>query len=471
MIALHRSIIPSAPVIKILGLGGAGGNALDRLVLDGLEGAAVIALNTDVQSLNGCVAPQKIHLGKSVTRGLGAGGDPEIGYEAAEEAAVEIKAAIDGADMVFLCVGLGGGTGSGAAPLIAHMARETRAMVVAFATMPFSFEGKRRLKQAAESLAQLEEQADLLICFENDRLGEISSPTAGVQQAFVAADQLLSHAISAIAGIVRRGGIIPTGLDELAGALRRQHPRCLFGHGESEGANRAHEALARALKSPLMDKGKMLAGCESVVIHIAGGPDLTVQEITTLMDEFNRHIGDETRIDFGIGSDPKLGRRVCVTIISSTAAPLATVAAVPTPPSVSADGFLGVRQSSGALGPGSEAKSGRGLPHSKAAPAAPAIPEEDFDDDIHSEETDEPEPVKAAPVKAAPAKAAPAPVAQTYRKAPAEKAAAPAKKEEKAEQMTLEPANRGRFEKSEPTIVDGQDLDVPTFLRKNLKVK
>jgi cell division protein FtsZ len=451
MIALHRSITPSAPVIKILGLGGAGGNALDRLVLDGIEGAAVIALNTDVQSLNGCVAPQKIHLGKSVTRGLGAGGDPEIGYEAAEEAAVDIKAAIDGADMVFLCVGLGGGTGSGAAPLIAHMARSAGAMTVAFATMPFTFEGKRRCRQAAESLAQLEAQADLVICFDNDRLGEISSPTAGVQQAFVAADQLLSHAISAIASIVRRGGIIPTGLDELAGALRRQHPRCLFGHGESEGANRAHEALARALKSPLMDKGKMLAGCESVVIHIAGGPDLTIQEITTLMDEFNRHIGDETRIDFGIGTDPKLGRRVCVTIISSTAAPVATAAPVTRP--------LPARAPAPAE------------PVRAAAPAAPAIPEEDFDDDIHSEEGTEPEPEPVAPVKAAPAKAAPAPVAQTYRKAPAEKATAPAKKEEKAEQMTLEPANRGRFEKSEPTIVDGQDLDVPTFLRKNLKVK
>ena len=447
MIALHRSITPAAPVIKILGLGGAGGNALDRLVLDGIEGAAVIALNTDVQSLNGCVAPQKIHLGKTVTRGLGAGGDPEIGYEAAEEAATEIKAAIDGADMVFLCVGLGGGTGSGAAPLIAHMARGVGAMVVAFATMPFSFEGKRRRTQAAESLAQLEEQADLVICFENDRLGEIASPTAGVQEAFVAADQMLSHSIAAIAAVVRRGGIIPTGLDELAAALRRQHPRCLFAHGESEGANRAHEALARALKSPLMDKGRMLADCQSVVIHIAGGTDVTIQEITTLMEEFNRHIGDDTRIDFGIGTDAKLGRRLCVTIISSTGAPVPAAAPVTRPLPARAP-----------------------APAEPARAAAPEIPEEEFDDDIHSE-ADEPEPEPVAPVKATPAKTAPAPVAQTYRKAPLEKFTAPAKKEEKAEQMTLEPANRGRFEKSEPTIVDGQDLDVPTFLRKNLKLK
>jgi cell division protein FtsZ len=448
MLTLHRSITPTAPVIRILGIGGAGGNALDRLVLDGIEGAALIALNTDVQSLNGCVAPQKIHLGKSATRGLGAGGDPEIGYEAAEEAAAEIQAAVEGADMVFLCTGLGGGTGSGAAPLVAHMARTAGAMVVAFATMPFGFEGKRRRTQASEALVQLEKQADLVICFENDRLGETVPHNAGVQDAFVAADQLLSHSIQAIAALVRRGGIIPTGLDELASALRRHEPRCLFGYGESDGANRAHEALARALKSPLMDKGRMLADCHSVVIHVAGGPDLTVQEITTLMEEFNRHIGDDTRIDFGVGTDAKLGRRLCVTIISSTGAPVATAAPAP----VTAP----VARALPRVAPAPSAP-----PRAAAAPAPVVREADDFDHDQDAEPN--PEPV-------APVRAAPAPVAQTYRKAPVEKPAA-AKKEEKAEQMTLEPANRGRFEKSEPTIVDGQDLDVPTFLRKNLKVK
>jgi cell division protein FtsZ len=433
MLTLHRSITPTAPVIRILGIGGAGGNALDRLVLDGIEGAALIALNTDVQSLNGCVAPQKIHLGKSATRGLGAGGDPEIGYEAAEEAAAEIQAAVEGADMVFLCTGLGGGTGSGAAPLVAHMARTAGAMVVAFATMPFGFEGKRRRTQASEALVQLEKQADLVICFENDRLGETVPHNAGVQDAFVAADQLLSHSIQAIAALVRRGGIIPTGLDELASALRRQEPRCLFGYGESDGANRAHEALA---------------DCHSVVIHVAGGPDLTVQEITTLMEEFNRHIGDDTRIDFGVGTDAKLGRRLCVTIISSTGAPVATAAPAP----VTAP----VARALPRVAPAPSAP-----PRAAAAPAPVVREADDFDHDQDAEPN--PEPV-------APVKAAPAPVAQTYRKAPVEKPAA-AKKEEKAEQMTLEPANRGRFEKSEPTIVDGQDLDVPTFLRKNLKVK
>ena len=447
MIALKRSITPASPVIKILGLGGAGGSALDRLVLDGIEGATVVALNTDVQALNGSVAPHKIQLGRVATRGLGAGGDPEIGYQAAEEAADEIKTTIEGADMIFLCTGLGGGTGSGAAPLIAHMARSSGAMVVAFATMPFTFEGKRRRTQAAESLAQLEQQAHLVVCFENDRLGEIAAHNAGVQDAFVAADQILSNSIQAIAAIVRRGGIIPTGLDELAAAFRRKHPRCLFGCGESDGANRAHEALARALKSPLMDKGKMLADCRSVVIHIAGGPDLTVQEITTLMEEFSRHVGDDTRIDFGVATDAKLGRKLCVTIISSTGAPEAPAEPAPAPARVQRTVSRPAVAST--------------APPTRTAAAPAPVPQETPEFELEEDTEAEPEPV--VPVKAAPA-------AQTYRKATPEKTAA-AKKEEKAEQMNLEPANRGRFEKSEPTIVDGQDLDVPTFLRKNLKLK
>jgi cell division protein FtsZ len=451
MIKLTRPTHSIAPVVKILGLGGAGGNTLDRLVLDGLEGSSIIALNTDVQALNGSVAPQKIHLGKTVTRGLGSGGDPEIGYEAAEEAADEIKAAIEGANMVFLCAGLGGGTGSGAAPLVAHMARSAGAMVIAFATMPFSFEGKRRRTQAAESLAQLEEQADLVVCFENDRLGEAVSPNSGVQQAFVAADQTLSQAIRTIATLVRRGGIINIGLDELASALRRQHPRCLFGYGESDGANRPHEALQRALKSPLMDKGRMLAESPSVLVHIAGGPDLTISEITVLMDEFNRHISDHTRIDFGVGTDAKLGKRLCVTIISSVAAASPSAARTTRPVATRA-----------------------AVPVDEIFTPAPDADEMENDDDFQpGDDIQEPEPKPQPIAKATPAPlhAAPPLGAHNPKEVPVQKTAAASKKDEKAEQLPLEPANRGRFEKSEPTIVDGQDLDVPTFLRKNLKVK
>ena len=455
MITLTAPAPTNAPVIKVLGLGGAGGSALDRLILDGMEGATVIALNTDVQSLNGSVSPHKIHLGKTTTRGLGAGGDPEIGYEAAEEAEEEIKAAIEGADMIFLCAGLGGGTGSGAAPLIAHMARNAGAVVIAFATLPFSFEGKRRKTQAAESLSQLEEQADLVLCFENDRMSEAVAPTAGVQQAFVAADQTLSQAIRATAAILRRGGLINIGLDEFASALRRQHPRCVFGYGESDTANRAHEALQRALKSPLMDKGRMLGETRAVLVHVAGGPDLTLNEVGVLMEEFNRHINDDARIHFGLATDPKLGRRICVTIISSigATAPASIPAARP-----------GVtRQPAPAT-------------IEETQPAPPAAGKPGLDEEMEpARPAPRPEPEPALPPQAKTLRPQIAqvsqPAIQPQRKTSPEKVATVSTKEEKAEQMQLEPANRGRFEKAEPTIVDGQDLDIPTFLRKNLNRK
>jgi cell division protein FtsZ len=206
--------------IKVVGLGGAGQNALDRIQLDGLEGAELIAMNTDAQALAGSVAPIKVQIGRTTTRGTGAGGDPEIGYAAAEDGADEIKSALDGGGLVVLCAGLGGGTGSGAAPLIANFARQQHALVIAFVTLPFTFEGRRRMAQAEEALASLSQQADLVVCFENDKMGDSVSPRAGIHEAFAAADQTISQSIRAIAAMLQRRGLIRVGFDELAAALR-----------------------------------------------------------------------------------------------------------------------------------------------------------------------------------------------------------------------------------------------------------
>jgi len=434
MIEFTRSSSQSAPTLKLIGLGGAGGNVLDRLVLDGFDAACAVAMNTDVQKLNGSVAGEKVHLGQKTTRGLGTGGDPEVGYAAAEESAEEITTALAGAQLVFICVGLGGGTGSGAAPLIAHLAGKAGAMVIAFVTLPFSFEGKRRQAQALDALAQIEAQANLVVCFENDRMGEASSPSAGIQQAFVASDAVLSQSIRSIAGLVEQRGWVSVGIDDLAAVLRRQQARALFGYGESDGPNRAHEALERALRCPLMDKGRMLADAHTVLVHVAGGTELTLNEVSVLMEEFNRHISDGTRINFGVSTDARYGRKLCVSILSSTGDAVVASQAKPTVPK-----FVAVEKKEDLF----EKK--------ETAPIFEADQElEPF------EELEEPEPVKPA------AKVAPQPILK--------QAAAP-KKEEKAEQMSLEPVNRGRFDKGEPTIVDGEDLDVPTFLRKNLKVK
>ncbi len=217
--------------VKVVSVGGAGINALDRIVLDGLEKASVVAINTDVQSLTSSVAAHKVQLGRTVTRGLGSGGDPELGYDAAAESADEIREALADARMIFLCAGLGGGTGSGAAPYVAQLAREAGALVIAFVTVPFTFEGKRRNAQAREALARLNDVAHAVICFENDRMGDLVAPQAGIHQAFAMADTTISQSVRSIVNLIQRPGLIRIGFDDLLAALRMRNGRCLFGFG------------------------------------------------------------------------------------------------------------------------------------------------------------------------------------------------------------------------------------------------
>src|SRR5947199_4322193 len=315
--------------IKIVSIGGAGLNALDRIVLDGLERADVVAINTDVQSLASSVAPHKVQLGRSVTRGLGAGGDPELGYQAAVESADEIRQALVDARMIFICVGLGGGTGSGAAPFVAQLGREAGSLVIAFATLPFSFEGKRRGAQAQEAFARLNEIAHAVICFENDRMADMVAPKAGIHQAFAIADITISQSVRSIVNLIQRPGLIRIGFDELLAALRSPNGRCLFGFGESDSDNRAHDALTQALKNPLMDKGRMLSEAAHVLVQVAGGPGMTLSEVEILMQELGRHVRDHTQILFGTAVDGRMGNRLSVTIISSLT-PEAEVAPQPT---------------------------------------------------------------------------------------------------------------------------------------------
>src|SRR6202048_1873632 len=245
--------------IKVVGVGGAGCNALDRIVLDGMEKSDLIAVNTDVQSLTSSVAAHKVQLGRSATRGLGGGGGPELGYQAACESADEIRQALVDARIIFICAGLGGGTGSGAAPVVAQLAREAGSLVIVFATLPFSFEGKRRAAQAQEALSRLNQVANAVICFENDRMGDMVAPKAGIHQAFAVADITISQSVRSIVNLIQRPGLIRIGFDDLLAALRSRDVRCLFGFGESDSDNRAHDALAQALKNPLLDRGRALA--------------------------------------------------------------------------------------------------------------------------------------------------------------------------------------------------------------------
>src|SRR5882724_786413 len=306
--------------VKVVSVGGAGLSALDRIVLDGLEKASVVAINTDVQSLTSSVAAHKVQLGRTVTRGLGSGGDPELGYDAAAESADEIREALADARMIFVCAGLGGGTGSGAAPFVAQLAREAGALVIAFVTLPFTFEGKRRNAQAREGLARLTEVAHSVICFENDRIGDIVPPQAGIHQAFATADTTISQSVRSIVNLIQRPGLIRIGFDDLLAALRPRNGSCLFGFGESDSDNRAHDALTQALKNPLMDRGRMLADATNVLVQVSGGAGMTLSEVEVLMQELGRHVNEQTQILFGAVVDGKLGDRLAVTIISSLAA-------------------------------------------------------------------------------------------------------------------------------------------------------
>src|SRR5437870_781640 len=450
--------------IKIASVGGAGLNALDRIILDGLERADVVAINTDVQSLTSSVATRKVQLGRSVSRGLGAGGDPEVGYQAALESADEIREALADTDVIFICAGLGGGTGSGAAPYVAQAAREAGALVIAFVTLPFAFEGKRRNAQAREALARISEFAHAGVCFENDRMADLMAPQAGIHQAFAMADITISQSVRSIVNLVHRPGLIRIGFDDLLSALRTRNSRCLFGYGESDSDNRAHDALTQALKNPLMDRGRMLADSTHVLVQVAGGPGMTLSEVEILMQELGRHISEQTQILFGAVVDGRLADRLSVTIISSLTADEDFIPQQSQPAQSSAPAMPPVWEQSHEISPEIDIEP-EPMPMEVFQPAEMTAFKESAPSETASPPPVEPISVlsKSEPIVSTPHKK-PAPIKEE--KPSAEKSA-----QAKQEVLQFEPVTRGRFEKSEPTIVEGEDLDIPTYLRKNIKVK
>jgi len=486
----EEQIIP----IKVMAVGSAGSNALDRVVLDGMDKSDLIAANTDAQSLASSVAAVKVQLGRSITRGLGTGGDPDLGFDAAQEAADEIRQALTQARLIFICAGLGGGTGSGAAPVIAQIAREMGALVIAFATVPFTFEGKRRAAQARDALARLHESTDAVVCFENDRMADMVAPKAGIHQAFAVADMTISQSLRSIVNLIQRPGIMRIGFDDLLAALRGGGGRCLFGFGESDSDNRAHQALTQALKNPLMDRGRPLADASSVLVQVTGGPGMTLSEVEILMRELNKHIGEDTQLLFGTAIDGRMGDRMSVTLLSSLPVAEVEIAArkskrrVAAPPpepvieTTTIESFVEPNVAETCEGSRVGCTS---EPHPE--PAQPVFREPEIlqsepviEENLPPREMPEVPPLVEAQmeeeIEPAPEPRAPRIIPPKKKPLIAPKAEAENPNREKAaaarqEVLQFEPLTRGRFEKSEPTIVEGQDLDVPTFLRKNIRVK
>src|SRR6201993_200446 len=440
--------------VRVIGVGGAGSNILDRAMLDGIDRVELAAANTDVQSLTGAVTNLKIQLGRNLTRGLGSGGDPELGLAAAEESTDEIQAAIAGYDIVFVCAGLGGGTGSGAAPYIAKLAKDAGALVLVLVAMPFTFEGRRRCAQAAASLQLVREYSDAVICFENDRMAELTLPRMGIHEAFAAADVTISQSIRAMANLLLQPGLIRLGFDDICSVIRDGDARALFGFGEAEGENRAHDALVKALRNPLMHRGEMLASAVNVIVQIRGGANVTLGEIGNVMEELNRHVSDRTQLMMGIAIDSSMGSRLSVSLISSLGGSPERVAKADYP----------ALEEPERLGPA-------------PTPVAGVLPEPV----AHLQLGDEPatngqkievppseeamilEPAGKRPSGSRASKKEVAPADQADLKAP------PKKVEAKQEVLQFDAVSRGRFEKSEQTIIEGKDLDVPTFLRRRVK--
>jgi len=416
--------------IKIFGIGSAGTTVLDRLVLDGLQRVDLCAIDTDLQNLSGALAQDKIQLGRETTRGLGAGGDPEVGYLAAENEQHVLKENFEDVEVAFILAGLGGGTGSGVAPVVARLAREHCQLVIAVLTLPFEFEGRRRCQQAAQALELIEQFGHAVVCFENDRMGDAILPKAGIAQAFAAADATLSQCVHSMIDFMRKPGLIHVGTENLLAALSDTGSRSVFGYGESDTDNRCNEALARALRNPLLDKGKMLSDARRVLINICGGPSMTLSEVQTIMEEAGRHINDHTQILFGACVDPDFGPKLSVSILSS----------VSDPPEPLPEVHPMRRRGEPATSQISDESQLFEVPHEERPPREP-----------------EPAPEPLEPAEAHEPIAADAGQLQ--------KESAP-----KQEILQFEPVNRGRFEKSEPTIVDGEDLDVPTFMRKKIKL-
>ncbi|MBV9297736.1 MAG: hypothetical protein JO066_02070 [Verrucomicrobia bacterium] len=444
--------------VKVVGVGGAGSNILDRVMLDGIEAAELVAINTDVQSLTASVAAHKVQLGRNLTRGLGSGGDPELGYAAAEEATDDIRSVLQGGTVVFLCAGLGGGTGSGAGPLVAQVAKEENALVLAFAAVPFSFEGRRRCAQAEESLTRLRAVCDAVVCFENDRMAEISLPRMGIHEAFAAADLTVSQSIRSVAALLQRPGLLHIGFDDVCAVLRNGDARALFGYGEADGENRAHDALAKALRSPLMNRGALLENAFHAIVHICGGANITLGEVQIIMEELNRHINDQTQLFMGIGIETRMGNRLSVSVLSSLGNGLgkpiaqfrqrAVYPVEPLPqPNVKPEPWKPAAVAE--LPPKAAAQEQAG-----AIGYAPERGEEELM--LSSTQSETHKPAQTRPPAKLDAKS------QT---------GSAKKVEAKQEILQFEPVSRGRFEKSEPTIIDGQDLDIPTFLRKNVRIR
>ena len=311
---LDKSNYPTREVIKVVGVGGAGNNALNHIVRGGVRGVEFIAANTDIAHLELSEASCRIILGKELTKGLGAGSDPEVGCKSALESRAEIRAAIDGSDMVFLAAGMGGGTGTGASPVIASIAKETGALVVAVVTRPFSFEGRRRIAQADLGIKQLREKVDALIIIPNDRLLSITDKKTSINDAFKLADGVLHQAVQGVTDLIFRPGLVNVDFADVK-TIMSDAGTAIMGIGEGYGEKRAATAAYNAVNSPLMDT--RMSGAKGILFNITGGANVGIHEIDEATRIITEAADENARIIWGHVFDPEMEDSLQITVIAT----------------------------------------------------------------------------------------------------------------------------------------------------------
>ncbi len=314
MFELEVDVQPTA-TIKVIGVGGAGGNAVNRMIASGLRGTEFLIANTDIQALTGNMAGRKLQIGPTLTKGLGSGGDPSIGRRAAEEDEQAIADFLEGADMVFITAGMGGGTGTGAAPVVARVARQLGALTVAVVSRPFDFEGRRRGRQAIDGLNELRAEVDTLIVIPNQRLLHVVGKDTPLTEAFAVADEVLLKATKGISDLVTVPGLVNLDFADVKSIMAAQG-NALMGTGRASGPDRALAAANQAVSSPLLEDVS-ISGATGVLLNITGGRDLTLHEVNEASSVVMEAAGEEANVIFGAVIDPALDGELVITVIAT----------------------------------------------------------------------------------------------------------------------------------------------------------
>ncbi|HET7693433.1 MAG TPA: cell division protein FtsZ [Gemmatimonadota bacterium] len=301
--------------MKVVGIGGAGGNAVNRMIQERLVGVEFISVNTDVQALSSSEAHRKIQIGRTLTRGLGSGSKPDVGREAVVENRDDVAEALQGADMVFVTCGMGGGTGTGAAPVVAEIAREAGALTVGIVSKPFTFEGRRRMQVAEEGIDELKQVVDTLIVVPNERLRDVVEKGTTIQEAFRVADSVLLNATRGISDLITVTGLVNVDFADVK-TIMTEMGQALMGTGYGVGENRAMESAQEAISSPLLED-MSIAGASGVLINITGGPDLSLHEVSEVSSVIHDAAGEDANIIFGAVIDPDLKGEIRVTVIAT----------------------------------------------------------------------------------------------------------------------------------------------------------